>query len=225
MSTIKSSNEDITINADGSGRSVKFQANGVEVASISSAGAFTSTSIDATKLSGALPAIDGSALTGMPAGGKVLQVVQGVKTDTFSTAASSASPVTITGLSASITPSATSSKILVNVVISTIGANSQTTQTLNLMRDTTSIAIGDAASLRPRVTTSGSAGVGGTFATTPAVIEFLDTPNTTSALAYTVKIGANGSSTVTVNKHSRDNNAAQADGRSISTITLMEIGA
>ena len=65
MSTIKSSNEDITINADGSGRSVKFQANGVEKASISSAGTFTSTSIDATKLSGALPAIDGSALTGV----------------------------------------------------------------------------------------------------------------------------------------------------------------
>jgi hypothetical protein len=42
---------------------------------ITGVGAFTSTSIDATKLSGALPAIDGSALTGMPAGGKVLQVV------------------------------------------------------------------------------------------------------------------------------------------------------
>ncbi len=55
MSTIKSSNEDITINADGSGRSVKFQANGVEKASIDSAGNFTSTSIDATKLSGTVP--------------------------------------------------------------------------------------------------------------------------------------------------------------------------
>ena len=65
MSTIKSSTEHLTLNADGSGKDIKFQANGVEKASISSTGAFTSTSIDATKLSGALPAIDGSALTGV----------------------------------------------------------------------------------------------------------------------------------------------------------------
>jgi len=71
MSTIKSSTEHLTLNADGSGKDIKFQANGVEKASISSTGAFTSTSIDATKLSGALPAIDGSALTGV---GKMLQV-------------------------------------------------------------------------------------------------------------------------------------------------------
>jgi len=69
MSTIKSSTEHLTLNADGSGKDIKFQANGVEKASISSAGAFTSTSIDATKLSGALPAIDGSALTNLPSGG------------------------------------------------------------------------------------------------------------------------------------------------------------
>jgi hypothetical protein len=37
----------------------------VEKASVSTAGAFTSTSIDATKLTGALPALDGSALTGI----------------------------------------------------------------------------------------------------------------------------------------------------------------
>ena len=68
MSTIKSSTEHLTLNADGSGKDIKFQANGVEKASISSAGAFTSTSIDATKLSGNLPAIDGSALTGVGGG-------------------------------------------------------------------------------------------------------------------------------------------------------------
>ncbi len=68
MSTIQSSTEHLTLNADGASKDIKFQANGVEVSSISSAGAFTSTSIDATKLSGALPAIDGSALTNLPDG-------------------------------------------------------------------------------------------------------------------------------------------------------------
>jgi len=66
MSKIKSDNSDITIDASGSGRNIKFQANGVEKASISSAGAFTSTTIDATKLTGDLPAISGANLTGLP---------------------------------------------------------------------------------------------------------------------------------------------------------------
>ena len=65
MSTIKSSDEHLTLNADGSSKDIKFQANGVEKASISSSGAFTSTTIDATKLTGALPAISGANLTGI----------------------------------------------------------------------------------------------------------------------------------------------------------------
>jgi hypothetical protein len=69
MSTIKSSDEHLTLNADGSSKDIKFQANGVEKASISSAGAFTSTTIDATKLTGALPAISGAALTGVGVSG------------------------------------------------------------------------------------------------------------------------------------------------------------
>ena len=66
MSTIKSSSEDLTLNADGSNE-VKFQINAVEKASINSSGLFTSTTIDATKLTGNLPTIDGSSLTGISA--------------------------------------------------------------------------------------------------------------------------------------------------------------
>ena len=65
MSTIKSSDEHLTLNADGSSKDIKFQANGVEKASISSSGAFTSTTIDATALTGDLPAISGASLTGI----------------------------------------------------------------------------------------------------------------------------------------------------------------
>jgi len=42
MSTIKSSDEHLTLNADGSSKDIKFQANGVEKASISSAGVISS---------------------------------------------------------------------------------------------------------------------------------------------------------------------------------------
>ena len=48
---------------------------------------------------------------------KVLQVVQAVKTDTFSTASSYTS---VTGLSASITPSSSTSKILVTVSLGAV---------------------------------------------------------------------------------------------------------
>ena len=53
-------------------------------------------------LSGALPAISGANLTGISAG-KVLQVKQTLKTDTFTT--TSQSFVDVTGLNVSITPS------------------------------------------------------------------------------------------------------------------------
>jgi hypothetical protein len=65
MSIIKSSADHLTLEADGVGKDVKFNCNGVEKASISSAGAFTSTTIDATKLTGNLPAISGASLTGL----------------------------------------------------------------------------------------------------------------------------------------------------------------
>jgi len=71
VSTIKSSSEDLTLNADGSGNDIKFQINAVEKASISSAGLLTSTTIDATALTGNLPAIDGSNLTGISSGGTI----------------------------------------------------------------------------------------------------------------------------------------------------------
>ena len=69
MSTIKSSNEHLTFNADGTSKEIRFQANGTQKASISSAGLFTSTTIDATKLTGALPAISGASLTGVGVAG------------------------------------------------------------------------------------------------------------------------------------------------------------
>ena len=65
MSSIASNAEDLILNADGGSSTVKIKINGTEKASISSAGAFTSTTIDATKLTGNLPAISGASLTGI----------------------------------------------------------------------------------------------------------------------------------------------------------------
>jgi len=65
--------------------------------------------VAASKLTGALPAIDGSSLTGV-GGGKVLQVVQGSAAVLVSTTSST---YQATGLNVTIQPSATSSKVLV----------------------------------------------------------------------------------------------------------------
>ncbi len=57
MSTIKSSSEDLTLNADGTGRNIKFQSNGVEKASLTDAGVLTATSFVGS----------GASLTSLPA--------------------------------------------------------------------------------------------------------------------------------------------------------------
>lgn len=54
MSTIKSSDEHLTINADGSGKEIKFQANGTQVASITSGGAFQWNNWTVTETGGVL---------------------------------------------------------------------------------------------------------------------------------------------------------------------------
>ncbi len=221
MSTIKSSTEHLTLNADGAGKDIKFQANGVEKASISSAGAFTSTSIDATKLSGALPAIDGSALTNLPGGGKVLQVVQAVKTNAASSSATSYTD--IGDLVVSITPSSTSSKIMVSTDI-TVGTNTNTYATARFTRNGTAIGLGDVDGNRGQ----GSFSLAGdsheyTKADTRSMA-YLDSPASTSALTYKVQCKMNSGQFVMFNvpgENYNDSNTVVC----ISTITVMEIGA
>lgn len=65
--------------------------------------------MSSSKLTGALPALDGSSLTGV---GKILQVVSNTKHTTSSTTSTS---YVATGHTVSITPSSTSSKILIMV--------------------------------------------------------------------------------------------------------------
>jgi len=113
MSTIKSSAEDLTINADGSNE-IKFQINAVEKASINSSGLLTSTTIDATALTGNLPAISGASLTGltssqMPAG-TILQVVEGGMDGTADHSAGATTYSTL--FSASLTNVAASSVVV-----------------------------------------------------------------------------------------------------------------
>ena len=167
---------------------------------ITGTGAFTSTSIDATKLSGALPSIDGSALTGSM--GKVLQVVQG--TDTTTVYNGTATYVD-TGLTATITPSSTSSKILVITTSPSVyksGVLAASNVKLQILRAATVIQI--------------SSGINYNNAThqqmSAVSMSVLDSPATASATTYKTQFAGNG----TDGAHSNlDNNLA--------TIILMEI--
>ena len=159
------------------------------------------------------------------AGGKVLQVVQGVKTDR-----SSFSGVwqTITGLSATITPSSTSSKILVGINVGSASPTSNTNSLVfRIMRDSTAIGVGDSVSSRiplsfrtTRSITDSNHSDGG-FQT-----QVLDSPNSTSAITYALKGNAEANTSFYINRSQGDSNDTEVySGTTHSSIILMEIGA
>jgi hypothetical protein len=112
--------------------------------------------------------------------GKLAQVVSTSKTDTFTS--SSTSFTDITGLSVSITPTSATSKILVIAQVSGSMDTSVASLFFRMMRDSTAINIGDAASTRTRATF----GFSNTIQAESVVgnASFLDSPATTSATTY-----------------------------------------
>lgn len=141
--------------------------------------------------------------------GKILQIVSNTKIDTFSTTSSSFTDVT--GLSATITPSFTTSKIL--VLVKTLVGMSTTVTTngvaLQLLRDAT--AIGNTADghiyQQP---------VDATRTLYGAAFDVLDSPASTSAISYKVQIKTS-SGTAYVNRSDTETES------SASSITLMEV--
>ena len=186
-----------------------------------------SVTIDAPAVAGTtaltLPSVTGTIITDKTAG-TILQVVQGIKTDTFSTTAGMGTPAEITGLSASITPKSTSNKILVTVNIGQLGANADSTYNLILYRGSTAICLGDAAGSRIRSSAGGGIPTSGqTWRSHVPSFSFLDTPSTTSTITYTVRVGGNTSSTMTINYDYRNTDGANDSARTPSTITLQEV--
>jgi hypothetical protein len=151
---------------------------------------------------------------------RVLQVVSTTKTDTFSTA--STTFVDVTGLTATITPSSTSSLILVTAFISGAYDQTATTGYYRLARGGSAICVGDTAGSRSSTTANLSQG-GGLHALPTT---FLDSPSSTSALSYTIQVRVNPGQAVTmyVNRGVVDTDTAVSQ-RTASTITVMEISA
>jgi type IV pilus biogenesis protein CpaD/CtpE len=158
------------------------------------------------------------AVTALPAAistGKVLQVVETRKTDTAST--SSSTMAAISGLSASITPSSSSNKILV-IYIASCSSNNHTHTAISRDSGSSFIGAGVAVGSRPAVSTFHYAD---SNTCRPVTCTILDTPSTTSAITYQVYWRANAS-TGYINRTYTDADAGYG-ARGASSITLMEI--
>ena len=151
--------------------------------------------------------------------GSILQVVQTVKTDTFSSTTVS-TWIDITGISASITPSSTTSKIL---VMCSVFGSSQTNGFVRLLRGSTAICVGDAAGTRVQASTGSFYTYGDGNITNTQPITFLDSPATTSATTYKLQFWINANSFYINQDRANVDSADRARGAS--TITLMEVSA
>lgn len=159
------------------------------------------------------------AFEAIPGGGKVLQVLSTNKTDTYTN--SSGAWADVTGLSQAITPSASSSKILVilGMFVGNGGSNELTFS--RLMRGSTAIAIGDASGSRTRL--SAESGETTDYTSKTVSVTYLDSPSTTSATTYKAQIWDFGN-TAYVNRVGNNSNQARFF-TGFSSITCIEIGA
>jgi hypothetical protein len=182
--------------------------------------------LSSSKLSGALPAISGASLTGISAG-KILQVVQTAKTDTFTT--SSQSYVNVTGLGVTITPASSSNKILIILDIKVGAGHEDAAFAGRLLRDLggvniTQIYSGNASSNRTDASfgTSRQSGNAGYDIIQDRQAVFLDSPNTTGAALYRVEVRGNNGRDTLINR-TYDDSDDNDTPRVASSITVMEV--
>jgi hypothetical protein len=165
-------------------------------------------------------------------GGKVLQVVQSEKTDTHSSTGTSYADIAGTDQAGAgsiwcvkITPSATTSKILVMVDFVTGRSSGIGYIGSILLRDTTTIYIGDVASSRARNLGNFNTWNNDQGAVARQSATYLDDPSSTSELTYKVQMcNTQGTGTVYLNRSGADTDSSGVS-RTASSITVMEIGA
>ena len=153
--------------------------------------------------------------------GKIGQVVSTTKTDTFSSA--SATWTDLTGMSVAITPSATTSKILILVNLGSFVTDNGNKRAQGLLlRGTTSIAEGDSATGEECTFAFCGRTSDGAYHQFSASASFLDSPSSTSETTYKLQVqrGPDAAGTVYVN---RPGTLDANGGNTVSTITVMEV--
>ena len=172
---------------------------------------------------GGLPdgTVDGDTLAS-GTGGKVLQVVEATQTALVQT--TSMSWVDLTGMSVSLTPASTGSKVLVFANVNSSATNGANWVAFKLVRDSTSFRLGDSAS--SRFLCHISAIQTQTDDMVSSSMSALDSPSTSSSVTYKVQWQLRNSSSGSANLNSTD---ADTDNnthtRGVSNIIAMEVGA
>jgi len=192
---------DLSVSQGGTGAGT-FTANGVlygnGTSAIGATGTGTSGQVLTSNGSGSAPTFQAVA-----AGGKVLQVVQA---STSTQAESTSSTYADTNLSATITPSSTSSKVLVLAAQQITSAGGRAVAAVNIVRGATQVIEFNQISNPDNQS--------GTH-----YLPYLDSPSTTSATTYKTQIKRiDQSGTVQAQRN-------DVSGNATSVITLMEIGA
>ena len=153
--------------------------------------------------------------------GKILQV----KSFTLDTAFSMSGTTFVdTGISVDITPSLTSSKILIWGHIGTSCDSSASVPSFRILRDdTTSIGQNTSSDGQSAHASfyGGDTGLGTENVFASIGFSFLDSPSTTSSTNYAIYMRGLGSVTNYINRTSA--NRANTDSKTVSTITAMEI--
>jgi len=187
----------LVLTSDTSGE-LKLQANGADIATVDSSG---------------ITMASGKAISGAGAGGKILQVVQ-TRTNSVATYVRDDY---ISALQTSITPSSTSSKILITITIGGISADSNADMGMDIYRGATQLDIGTGASNTNCTFLAGGMNLANGD-TRQGVFTYLDSPSTTSSIDYKLRCRINSGRTMYMNRR-----AALYDFACISSVTLMEV--
>lgn len=156
-------------------------------------------------------------VSGLPAsgGGKAVQVVAGTLTSTYSSGSTSWADTGLTVTTAALSDASNTCLVIANVNI-----NSNNHTNLQIVRTSTAIGVGDAASSRTRAGGRGSKGdVGGMDNVT---MVWLDTPGSAAAITFKVQALTDAGSTVYVNRHQTDTDSAAVGTRTASSIIVIE---
>jgi hypothetical protein len=151
--------------------------------------------------------------------GSILQVVSVTKTDTFTTTSGTYGDVT--GLTATITPSSTSSKILVMVYLLAGNATNLAGFHTRIVRDSTAIFVGDSSGSKVQASFGNTVDANQNgFAGSPIS---LDSPNTTSAVTYKIQARVGSGGTLAIGRVGAEVSDDATRPRVPSSITLLEV--
>ncbi len=160
---------------------------------------------------------------GLPAGssGGIIQVKQGTFTGKFNTTSST---MVDSGLSVTITPTRSDSKILVQVSLGSLSNNERYKRAfMNIVRDYTNVLVGDAATGHEVTAALSTRSSDDNYIQVPVSFMVLDSPATTNATTYKVQLSkGSDSGTVYLNGSAGGDSMS---GNTASTIIVMEVSA